>query len=87
MLHGVVRLTGTDVFTEFDAIFGEFNFLHPFCGEILGWYQVPVEMLALVSQTTRYQFSEHHNFYTVCCRLSNIVYFALLGICSFMRMK
>jgi len=66
--------------------FGELKFLHPFCGEILGWYRVPVEVRVLVSITTRYKFSEHHNFYTVC-HLSNIVYFALLGMCCFMRMK
>ena len=58
-------------------LFGELNFLLPFCGAVLGWYRVPVAMLVLVIQTTRYPFSEHHNFYTVC-RVSNRVYFALL---------
>jgi len=69
MWHGVVTLTGTDVFRGIRPLFGESNFLHPFCGEVLGRYWVPVEMLVLVNQTTRYQFSEH-NFYTVC-RVSN----------------
>jgi len=47
-------------------LFGQLNFLDPFCGEVLGWCRFPLEILVLVSQTTRYQFSEHHNFYTFC---------------------
>jgi len=47
---------------NFMPLFGLLNFLHHFCCEVLGWYRVPVEVLVLVSQTTRYQFSEQHNF-------------------------
>jgi len=54
-------------------LFGELDFLHPFCGEVLGWYRVRVEILVLVSQTTRYQFSEHHNIYTVVCQIEFIL--------------